>query len=448
MADVQPFRGLRYSVERIGDISSVISPPYDVISPQEQGLYHLKSPYNIVRLELGQGLSTDSPEINRYTRAGDTLGNWLKEGVLVREAVPAFYILQHRFVQQGCLRDRWGLVARVRLADQSTDRARAHEVVMESRIRDRLSLLYRCPANVSSVLGMVRQEPTGLMSMLTRLANKVPDLSAVDEQGVIHNMWVVTEVASCTQISDWFAGKVVYIADGHHRYETALAYRKKRMAAASMCTGDEAYNFVMITLTDVGDPGMLALSSHRLVCMPAPLNPVEFTEKISVFFDREYLEPADAAPSDRLESWLGVLKERGNKKGLAIGVYGLDKSRLCILTLRDSAKVRAMLPSDRSDEWKNLDVAVLHWVILRHMMGVDTPQKEEECVRYIQDEAEAISRVDSGEYQLAFLMNPVPLSSVLAVADAGDKMPPKSTYFYPKLPAGLVMHPLWDDEGQ
>lgn len=445
MADVQPFRGLRYNVERAGDISSVISPPYDVISPEEQRLYHQQSPYNVVRLELGEDRPADSPQSNRYTRAADTFRKWLEGNILVRDQVPAFYVLEHRFMYRGALKSRWGLVARVRLEDQNAAGARPHEDVLESRVQDRLNLLSRCRVNVSSILGMVRQGQEGLASILSGLAVGGPDLTVTDHLGVIHRMWVIKDEQNMAKISIWCADKVVYIADGHHRYETALAYHRGRQAALSDLTGDEAHNFVMMTLADAGDPGTIALPAHRLLRLANPGKLAELKDNLSPIFDLSYLEPAGATPTEGFGTWSGVLEDHG-RRGVAIGLYGLDGTRLCLLTPRERARLDTLLPRERSQEWKNLDVAFLHWFILGQIMGVDTPQKEEAQIAYTQDEQEAISRVDSGEYQIAFLMNPLPISSVLAVADAGDKMPPKSTYFYPKLPTGLVMYPLWDEE--
>jgi len=445
VADVQPFRGLRYNIELIEGISSVISPPYDAISPEEQRFYQQQSPYNVVRLELGEDHPFDSLESNKYTRAADTFRNWLEEGILLREPAPAFYIFEHRFAHQGDIKHRWGLTARVRLGDQRTTGARPHEVILERRVSDRLNLVRSCRVNLSPILGMFRHHREGLLSLLTQLARGNPDLSAVDHQGVGHKMWVIKDVEGMARISAWCADKALYIADGHHRYETALFYQREQEAACSYGTGDEAYNFVMVTLTDAGDPGMVSLPAHRLVRLTKPEKTLELRERLSVLFDLEYLDPAGATRSDTLEVWLGILGERG-KKGIAIGVYGIDEGRFCLLTPKERTKLDAMLPPDCSQDLKNLDVASLHWIILRQLIGVDTPEKEEDYLRYTQDEQEAIGRVDSGEYQLAFLMNAIPISSILAVADAGDRMPPKSTYFYPKLPTGLVMYPLWDDE--
>lgn len=444
MADVQPFRGLRYDIGRVGDLSSVTSPPYDVISPEEQQFYLGQSPYNVIRLELGEEKPSDSLENNKYTRAADTLKKWLEEGILFREQRPAFYIFEHRFTHQGDTSCRWGLTARVRLEDWSEGWVRPHEDTFKDRIWDRLNLLRSCHANLSPILGMFRHEPGGLLSFFPRLAKGNPDLSALDRQGVIHNMWIIRDEKSIAEVSAWCADKVLYIADGHHRYETALAYQKEQITAHSCFTGNEAFNFVMMTIIDTGDPGVVMFSTHRLARLVEPQSLARLREELSTFFYLEDLDPAGITLVGTLKVWLDALEERG-KKGIAIGLYGLGKQRFCLLVPREGANLQDMMPPDRSQLWKDLEVAILHSIILRRIVGIDTPQKKEECLEYTRDGLEAIRRVDSGEYQLAFFMNPIPVSRVLAVADAGDRMPQKFTYFYPKLPTGLAIHPLWDE---
>jgi uncharacterized protein (DUF1015 family) len=446
VADVQPFRGLRYNLERIEEgISSVISPPYDVISPDGQRFYHEQSPYNVIRLELGEERATDSQQDNKYTRAASTLKDWLKDNILVHEPVPAFYAIEHRFNHKGVGKHRWGLTARVRLGDPGTTGARPHETIMETRVSDRLQLLRSCRVNVSPILGMVRHDGGGgLVPLLSGLVTGDPAVTAVDHQGVTHNLWVITDNRSIGEISRWCAGRALYIADGHHRYQTAVAYQEEQRANRPASTGDEAYNFAMMNLIDADDAGTVALPAHRLVRLTGPAALAGLRDSLVSLFDVEYLEPAGTSQSDRLETVLDILENRGRER-ITIGVYGLEAGRFCLLTPRQKAKVDSLLPPERSREWRELDVAVLHWIILGQLIGVDTPEKEEECLKYTQDAEEAIARVDSGEYGVAFLMSPIPVSSILAVADAGDRMPPKSTYFYPKLPTGLVMYPLWED---
>jgi uncharacterized protein (DUF1015 family) len=442
VTDVRPFRGLRYDSGLIGDISSVICPPYDVVSPEDQLSYHRASPYNAIRLELGEESASDTSADNKYVRAARDLQSWLDNGALTREDAPAFYVYQHLFSHEGVAGERWGLTARMRLEEQGAG-ALPHESVMEERISDRLQLLRHCRVNTSPIMGMVRPGARGLTEVLNGLSLGRPDVMAVDRDGVTHSMWIVTDEAAVEDIRSCCRDKTVYIADGHHRYETAVAYQRERKAESGARTGREAYNFVLVTLTGAEDPGLLALPTHRL----ARLNGVELAglrQSLERLFALSYLEPAGAVPAESVTSWLTALREKGTE-GVAIGLYGLDGERLCILTPKDKSGLAGLMPPEKSREWKSLDVSMLHWIVLRRLLGIDSPQKEVERLEYTRDGLEAVSRVDSGKYQLAFLMNPIPIPSVLAVADAGDRMPPKSTYFYPKLPTGLVINPLWDD---
>ena len=400
MLNIQPFCGLRYNRERIGDLSSVICPPYDVLSLEKQQLYHQRSPYNAVRLELG------SPE------AGDRLRSWLDEGVLCLEQRPAFYILENRFLHQGVTKHRWGLLARVRLGDW----VHPHEVTLEEDIHNRLNLLRSLKVNTSPILGIIRQE--GLLSLLPQLARGEPELSVTDDYGVTHNLWIVPDELAIAEISTLCADKVIYIGDGHHRYKAALAYQREKQTPSR----DEASNFIMMALMEAQDPGLVILPTHRLVKLSQ--SPAWLKEKISRFFSWEELPPIGLTTVENLDYWL---REQG-KRGKAIGDYGLVPKHFCLLEPRE----------DKED----LEVSLLHRVILPQILGIDSLQKEREYLEYTRDGLEAIHRVDSGGY-LAFFLNPTPISSLLDITDKGKLIPPKSTYFYPKLPAGLVMNPLW-----
>lgn len=443
MADVQPFRGIRYDPARVESISSVIAPPYDVISPKEQRFYHKRNPHNVVRLELGAEQPTDSAGENRYTRAAGALAEWLEKGVLVREAEPAFYVVEHQFSHEGIARHRWGLTARVRLGSEGPDGARPHESVMEERIVDRLKLLRACRVNLSPIMGIVDHGASGFTSLLAGLARGEPDVSAADREGTVHNMWIIRDEHSLGSISGWCADRAVYIADGHHRYETGLAYQSEQQAVCSHFTGREAFNFVLMTLTGADDPGLVALPTHRLVRFIKTERLSEFRNRAERFFEIDRVEHPGMARAETIKSWLGMLSQRGQERA-AMALYGLDGDALWLLSLRGAADVQKAMPAQRSQEWKSLDVTILHCVMLGEMLGVDTPRREVECLDYTRDAAEAVELVDAGRYQLAFLMNPIPIASILAVADAGERMPPKSTYFHPKLPTGLVLHPVWD----
>lgn len=440
MADVQPFRGLRYNLKQIGDLSTVISPPYDAISPEEQRLYHGKSPYNVIRLEFGQEQPEDSAENNKYARAAMTLESWLRDSILIREERPAFYLVEHRFRYQNTPRSRFGLIARIRLEDLSTGQIRAHETTMRGPASDRFRLLQSCRANFSPIMGLL-QGGQGIGSLFEEVRKNRPSLRAMDDQGVSYHIWVVTEEGGIASVSDFFADKIIYIADGHHRYETALAYQKHLRSTLSSYTGREAFNFVMMTLTDSQDPNLIMLPTHRLVRGVTGERIAKLEQELSAYFHVQELLPPLATPAETLESWLDVLEHRGT----IFGLYGLHRRHLCLVEVREKGALDQMMPVDWPGVLKDLNVSLLHRVVLRQMLGIDSVEKEEDCLQYTRDGLEALSGVDSGAWQLAFLLNPIPISSVLAVADAGVRMPQKSTYFYPKTPTGLVINPLWDE---
>jgi uncharacterized protein (DUF1015 family) len=441
MADVQPFRGLRYNLGRIGDLSAVISPPYDAISAEEQPLYYSKSPYNVIRLECGEERPSDSAQNNKYTRAAIAMKAWLREAILVREEKPAFYFVEHRFSYQGGVKSRLGLIACLRLEDLDGGQIRPHEMTMKQPAADRLRLLQACLANLSPVMGMFRHHGEGIGPLFPERKKIEPALSAVDSYGVAHSMWVVKDEKAIARVSDFFADKVLYIADGHHRYETALAYRDEQRSAYPSYSGKEAFNFVMMAFADSGDPNIVVLPTHRLARGLDEERLARLKEGLSTYFYEVQLLPPLSTLPETLKSWLDSLKERG---GPTFGLYGLHGQHLCLLTVPEKGALREMMPAGLPPPVRDLDVGLLHWVILPHMLGIDGPE-EEDCLQYTRDGLKAVSRVDSGEFQIAFLLNPAPISSVLAVADAGARMPQKSTYFYPKTPAGLVINPLWEE---
>lgn len=426
MVDVLPFRGLRYNLKQIDDLSKVITPPYDVISPEEQECYYERNPLNVVRLEYGKEYPGDSPHDNKYIRSAITLKKWIEQGTLVQEEQPAFYLVECCYPRQGNLKSYRVLIARVRLEDWSTGQIRPHEVTREEPQIDRLRLTQLCRVNLSPVMGIFHEEG----NLFSNLSTSPPLLRAVDSYGVTYTMWVLVNASVISIISSYFKDKIIYIADGHHRYETALAYQKLNKTAHSLCTGKEGFNFVMMALA--GSQDILTLPCHRLVRGLTEEMLAHLDKRLSAYFEIEGL------PSP-CENWQNILKAR---EGVAFGLYGLHKGYLYLIRKRKDAQW--LPPPGIPQAWGGLDVGILHGLILREMLDVDS--LEGECLEYTHDGGKAISQVDSGEYQLAFLLNPTPVESILATADKGIRMPPKSTYFYPKMPAGLVINPLWDDK--
>jgi uncharacterized protein (DUF1015 family) len=434
---------LRYNLQRIGNPSTVITPPYDVISPEERSLYHHLSTFNIIRLEFGEELPGDSPENNKYTRAATQLNEWLREKIMIREKHPALYIVEHCFPYQDIERSRWGLIARVGLEDLEKGHIHPHERTYREPAIDRLNLLRACRTNISPIMGLFRTEKGEMWSLMHTLRDKTPDMSATDNYGVKYHLRVVTDEATIDRVSRFFADKDIYIADGHHRYETAFRYQREQRAASTSHDRDEPFNFVMMSLMDSQDPELVMLPTHRLVRRLESHKIAHLEDTISPFFVVEDLLPPLATLSDTIQNWLNILEMRGGK-GTVLGLYGMHEQQLCLLRLRRDANLQRLMNEEELKAWKDLDVALLQRIILQAALGIDTPEKETKHLEYTRDGLEARTQVDSGAYQLAFFLNPASVSSILDSADAGIRLPQKSTYFHPKTPAGLVLNPLWD----
>jgi uncharacterized protein (DUF1015 family) len=395
-------------------------------------------------LEYGEEQPGDSADNNKYTRAAAILDAWLKDEILAREEDPALYIIEHNFPHQDTTRSRLGLLARVRLEElDNKGHIRPHEKTTKEPAVDRLNLLRACRANLSPIMGLLRTEKGEMVSLLRRLIKGEPALSATDNQGVSYRLRVITDKAAIDRIAKLFADKVIYIADGHHRYETALRYRKEQCAARNSCTGDEPFNFVMISLMDSEDPGLVMLPTHRLVKGLESHKMAQLEEKLSTYFSVDGLLPPLPTSSDSIHSWLRTLETKG-KRGTVLGLYGAHSNNFCMLRLRRDANLQSLMPPEELSLWEKLDVVLLQRIVLREALGIDTLEKEVKHLEYTRDGLEAVSQVNSGACQMAFFLNPIRISSVLDTADAGKRLPQKSTYFYPKTPAGLVINPVWD----
>lgn len=442
MANVRPFRGLCYDVGKVGDLSSVITPPYDVISPEQQKAYYGRNPHNIIRLEFGEELLGDDPQSNKYSRAAQFLQDWLRQGVLVQESRPAFYLTEHCFPQEGRRQSYWGLVARVKLEEFGTGTIRPTEVTMNAPAEDRLRLIRACRANLSPTMGIFDHGDADLKSLFLGVDFNRPTAKAEDNAGVVFRLWAVTDREIVAKVSASLAPKIIYIADGHHRYRTALAYREEQRAARPDLGPEDACNFVMMTLISAADPGLALLPTHRMVRNIEPRKLAGLKDRLAADFHVRRLSPTSSDPAVNLAAWTTSLAEAGGTGG-SFGIYGLDGANCWLLTPRDLGSLRRTLPSDKPPAWNNLDVSLLHVVILQRMLGIEGPEKEKECLAYSPEGVEVLSRIDAGRAQFAVLLNPVSIAAVMAVADAGVRMPPKSTYFYPKTAAGLVVNPLF-----
>lgn len=428
VADVRPFLGLRYDLKRVESLSQVIAPPYDVISPDRRAFYLQRSPYNIVRLEGVAGNLPRSAEAEEHTRAAALLSSWIQQGILQRESRPAFYLVEHRFVHQGRERSCWSLLGRVRLEDPGGGQIYLHEATSSEPVRDRLLLLRACQANLSPIIGLFEGEPT-LPAQLAEVLSQ-PPIASAEENGLTCNLWVIVEENYLSQISAFFASKELYLADGHHRYEAALLYRQEVLSDGRSNQRD----FVLMSLFNAADPGLLVLPVHRLVGGLSASQVAFLEEKLALYFWVQQL------PSPSPATWLAKLEEEGQRTK-AIGFYQPFSRKFALLIPRWDRLQELFCPNTPS-LWRESELNLLHRVIFEELLGIKSGE-EEQRLSYYTNGLRAIGQANE-RGELAFLLNPLRPAHIMALAQAHLRLPCKSSYFHPKTPAGLVINPLWE----
>ena len=426
MADVRPFRPLRYAPGL--DLSKAICPPFDIISPEQQRTLHERSPYNAVHIELAYDSNGD-----RYQRAAEALKHWREDGTLLRDEQPAFYLCDQQFEREGISYRRRLIFARLRLEPWDRVIVLPHEQTFGAPKEDRLRLLRAIRTNTSPVFLIYRNDGRQVEPLLEGPGSAPPSAEFTGDDGQTHTLRRVDDPRAIETLTSAFEREILYVADGHHRYETALAYRDERRAAASAWTGEEPENFALVALASSGDRGLLVLPIHRVTAADVPLS--EALDRMQGLFSVEKLPSLDL-----IEARLAEARAKP-----AFGLASAESDDLYLLTMAEAKTVDRLLPQDRSAAWRNLDYAIANHVILQQVLGLEESQMSDyNTLWFTEDAAEAVRDVRGGRARFALLMNPVPVTGVLDVADAGERMPQKSTFFYPKVPTGLVFNPLED----
>jgi uncharacterized protein (DUF1015 family) len=432
LAEIRPFQGVHYNPTVVKDLAKVICPPYDIISPQLQQELYQRSDYNFVRIEWGKEQTQDKDTFNKYTRAAATLNSWLEKKILVADEKPSLYIDDHTFIHQGKPVRRRNLYCTVRLEDWSKMIIRPHEGTLARAKSDRLSMLWTLQANTSPIMALYEDRDKEITGLLNVPTHHKPALSATSMNGESHRMWLLNNDDTIGRVKACLAHQPLYIADGHHRYESALAYQRERHSTSPPELLEASFDFVMMTLVDIADPGLVILPAHRLVRGMAQSALDGLLARLNTFFNiQEYsLNKKDIASQiNRLLA--------GDKVKLIL--CGLKPGQLLLLAIRDTEAIRPMFPAFHSELYQQLDVSIVDHVILEELLGL-THEKAGAFLDYNHDAVESVIKVLEGEYQLGIIVNPVKPSSIKAIADSGDRMPHKSTYFYPKVPAGLVTY--------
>jgi len=421
MAEIRPFKALRFNTEKAGTIDQLVCPPYDIISEEQRKGYLQKNPHNIIRLELPKG---EDP----YNAAGKTLNRWISEGILQQDPQEGIYIYEEEFTVNGLHTKFKGCIVRVKLEEFSKGIVLPHEETLSKAKEDRFNLMKATDCNFSQIYSLYMDPEHEITNRLDKLSEGSPVNELTDTDGVTHRLWIATDEEEIKQICHAFADKKLYIADGHHRYETALNYRNY-CHENHKGTGGEDY--VMMMLVDMEHPGLVVLPTHRLV-----RDLQGFDQEKLLKGCKEYFEVTEESDVSTAEAKLKELYDAGKK---AFAFYS-GGSGYSLLVLREEGVLAELLPQ-KSAASQGLDVTVLHTLVLEKIFGIDAENMAKQInLTYVKQFEDAVAAVRNGTAQCAFILNPTKVTEIRDVAAAGEKMPQKSTYFYPKLITGLVMN--------
>lgn len=427
MAEVRPFRGVRYA-EKAGALDGVVAPPYDVIAEEDRRQLVGLSPYNIVRVDIAA---------DGYEDAAARWSDWRKEEIVAGEERPALYAYKQTYKgPDGETAERVGVMGAVRLADYSERIVFPHERTLTGPKADRLQLMRDTRTQLSPVFGLHFGAAASVEQLLQpALQAAEPDLSVVDPDGVVNEMWVLTDEHLLHQVTDALRPAQIVIADGHHRYETALAFRdEQRAAAADGGDGDEGWNYVLMMLVDIASPGLTVFPTHRIVHGIAKPTAADVLEQLGDAFTLNSIDVG----GDTEAAVLQALDTLSDNPGFV--VYNGGKEAW-LAQLKDYDAWTAKTP-DKAPAWRRLDVSSLHGLALPALGLDDEMQSSGDYMSYTYTVPEALAAVDSGEGVITLIVRPTPSGAVKDVALAGQSMPQKSTYYYPKLLTGLVMNDL------
>jgi uncharacterized protein (DUF1015 family) len=432
MADVQAFRAFRYDLGRVGALSDVVAPPYDVIDAALQDALYTRSPYNVIRLILNKETAADTENDNRYTRAARCLRDWQRDDVLKQDSARSLYVYHQEFEVEGRRHTRKGFLARVRLEPFGQGRIYAHEETMPGPKADRLKLFHATSMNLSPIFGLYPDDTGAVQGCLDAAVGRAPPLEAVDHLGVISRLWPVADQHAVSTVTGLMGPKPVFIADGHHRYETGLRYLEERRQAGSV-PPEHAANFILMMLVGMNDPGLAILPTHRLVSGLAGIDARRLSSLLAAHFA---VELVGTGPQAARAAWEQI-ELNGGQDMLGFGTTADGVWQVARCT--DRASMEKLTP-EHSPAWRELGVAILHELVLGRLLAKSSAEKP--ACKYVHLLNEVTEAVAARGCDLAVLVPPAGMQQVEEIAGNLEKMPPKSTYFYPKLLSGLVLNSL------
>lgn len=445
MAEITPFRGLRYFSGGLGAFTPLVAPPYDVISPALQEDLYRRHEKNVVRLDFGKKDDADTDTDNRYTRSAGYLKAWLADGTLAKDVQPSLYFYEVSYkTPAGGQKTMSGFICMLKLEEWSKGVVLPHESTLKGPKADRMELMKATGVSASQIFSLYSDKAgTITKAMKKAIAGHAPDEEATDDDGAVHRLWVVEDAAAIETVRRDMLDRPVFIADGHHRYETALAFRDHCRANGGG-DGSEPYNYVPMFLANMEEDGLTVLPTHRLIKASGGRSLENILSEAEKFFDtREF--PFTPADEGKVRAdFLAAVQEEG-KRTNAFGFYFDRGSSYYLLTVKDVDPLVEALRCQRSLTYCKLDVSILHNLVIERVLGINTEKiSQDQPVQFEKDGDRAIDRVASGEFAMCFLLNATKVHEVKEVALAREIMPQKSTYFYPKLLTGMVIAPLVD----
>lgn len=421
MTEIRPFSAVIYNQAKVKDLSRVVCPPYDVISPERQEQLFKKDPHNFIHILLNRaGASTD-----KYRKAAADFNDWLKKDILIKDKEPAVYYYSQHYKLRGENRVRSGFIALLRLRE-GTSSAFGHEHTHTEAKEDRMRLMSEVKANLSPIFVVFDDHKRIIQRMGRNVGSQEPFIELRDEDGTLHQLWRITDPKHLAIMQEAMKEEHIFIADGHHRYEVACLYRDQMKKKAGSLTGEESCNYMLTYFTATHSRGQKIFPIHRLFKAHADFSIDAFRQKLNEYFYVEEIKD---------KRRFLFLMEKGGLTEHLIGIY--RQKRFLLLRLRNLKLVEGLI-SEKPKEYRALDVAILNYVVFKNALGVDPDDKK--LVRYVHDEEELFKEVDNDPDLMAFFLNPVKIDQIISVALTGEKMPPKSTYFYPKVLSGMVIH--------
>ena len=430
MPEIRPFAGVRYNPEKINDFQKVVAPPYDVIDPAGHADLLSRNDRNCVRLILG-----DEPgQVGNYRDGAGLMEKWMSDGTLIKDASPKYYLIEDSFLLPGesAPRKRWGIIGRVRLEPLDTGRIHPHERTHKGPKEDRLRVMKAFGANLSQVFALFDGEAAVVKNALAGIFSSAPDVDITDGDGIGRRMWVIGDPEVITRVSDLLSDRDFYIADGHHRYETALAYAQEMATDDPAPSPEKGYNFLMMALMGMEDPGLAILPTHRLLYGFENFLFSEFSDCLSRFF---HMTPVEPDVEDGIRA--GSPPKRMNGRGFLL--YDPGRDSFIRARLKDVVDLGAEIP-DLSKPVRELDVTLAEQLVMMRCLGM-TPEQisHQEHLEYFKDIGQAMERARAGG-QVLVVMHSTDMKDLVAVTSARERMPQKSTFFFPKLLTGLVFY--------